>query len=256
MLHVNRYLCSAFGCQMKLPYIVGVATKETYRRQGVMRNILERVLHDLECENVPFAYLMPAKEEYYYDFGFRKVSEWRTCEVHPGKESTEKDFLFVSYEDMKGRGDSWHNVLRQIHVTLQDKYDIFAVHDEAYFDLLYAEKTCQDGDVIFVFEHVDGALLYVGYFAYVLDQDIPVVEQVVCDEETMVCARFFQKYPLVKCVHAYPYMIRIVHRESFVALFQEAFDSYDDVHLDDLPDEELIEIVKQRKNCFYFAEIV
>ncbi len=253
MLHINRYLCSVFGCQMELPYIVGVATKDTCRRQGVMRNTLERVLHDLECQNVPFAYLMPAKEEYYYDFGFRKVSEWQTCEVKPDIEPKKKDFFFVSYEDMKGRGDLWHNVLTQIHTTLQEKYDIFAVHDEAYFDLLYAEKTCQDGDVIFVFDNACEKMRFCGCFAYVLDQDTPVIEQVLCDEARMVCAKFFENYPLVKCVHAYPYMIRIVHRESFVALFKDVLVG---VSIDKLTDEELIEIVRQRKNCFYFAEIV
>jgi len=253
MLHVNRYLCSVFGCHMELPYIVGVATKETCRRQGIMRCTMERVLTDLKGKQVPFTYLMPAKEAYYYDFGFRKVSDWRTSDIVPKKKNRQRDYIFVSYEEIKKKAHIWQHVLRQIHSTLQQQFDVFAVHDEHYFDLLYAEKSCQDGDVIFVFEDMCDDAHFRGFFAYVFDRDTPLVEQIRCDDVEVVCSEFFLEYPLVKCVYDYPYMMKIIHRESFVALFKEVLDG---VSVDDLSDEVLIDFVRQRKNCLYFAEIV
>ena len=256
MLHVNRYLCSVFGYEIKLPYIVGVATKESCRRQGVMRCTMEQMLANLQSEKVPFAYLMPAKEAYYYDFGFCPISSWQTCDIFPDKETKRNDCVFVSYEQMKKLPERFQNVLERIRKVLQDTACIFAVHDVTYFDLLYEEKKCQNGDIIFVFDNTDAIPIYCGYFAYVMDGDTPVVEQIMCDDANTICATFFEENPLIKCVFSYPYMMKVVHRDAFIALFKEVLDACKDVRIDDMSDKELIEIVRQRKNCFYFAEIV
>ena len=71
MLHLNPYTLRVKGQPVEAKYIVGVATDEEYRRQGVMRELLVKTFQTLRDRGELFTYLMPADENYYLPFDFR-----------------------------------------------------------------------------------------------------------------------------------------------------------------------------------------
>ena len=71
MLHLNPYTLHVKGQPVEAKYIVGVATDEEYRRQGVMRELLVKTFQELRGRGELFTYLMPADENYYLPFDFR-----------------------------------------------------------------------------------------------------------------------------------------------------------------------------------------
>ena len=64
-------LCTALSATIGTGNIVGVATDEEYRRQGVMRELLVKTFQELRSRGELFTYLMPADENYYLPFDFR-----------------------------------------------------------------------------------------------------------------------------------------------------------------------------------------
>lgn len=71
MLHLNPYTLHVKGQPTEAKYIVGVATDEEYRRQGIMRELLVKTFQELRGRGEIFTYLMPADENYYLPFDFR-----------------------------------------------------------------------------------------------------------------------------------------------------------------------------------------
>ena len=71
MLHLNPYSFRFRGSSIPADYIVAVATKVTYRHQGLMRALLTKAVEDMCAEGRPFTFLMPADEAIYTPFGFR-----------------------------------------------------------------------------------------------------------------------------------------------------------------------------------------
>lgn len=71
MLHRNPYTFRFRGECLRADYLVAVATRRSYRHQGLMRSLLTRALKDMEREKQPFAFLMPADEAIYQPFDFR-----------------------------------------------------------------------------------------------------------------------------------------------------------------------------------------
>lgn len=71
MLHRNPYTFRFRGTSIPAEYIVAVATKVTYRHQGLMRELLTKALRDMYADDRPFTFLMPADEAIYTPFDFR-----------------------------------------------------------------------------------------------------------------------------------------------------------------------------------------
>lgn len=275
MLHVNPYRCRVLSQEITLPYIVGVATDEQYRRQGVMRCLLEKVISDLEREGIPFTYLMPADERYYKEFDFYTVSEAMEIQVSNTAFAYKKCMRYMSYTEVKKLSDTEKKALfNKVENWLRKQYDIYAIHDESYYDFLYAEKSCQNGDVVFCFRTEAGVEVLCGVFAYALDdRDVPCVEQlVVLPEERIDCRKikndglsqhnqemicnYFAEYEQIKVVISYPYMMRIVNREAFLGLFQEKLLESSKTACEDMTGEQLLQKLFKEKDSIYFAEIV
>ena len=266
MIHLNYYRCKVMGHELSLPYIVGVATNEKYRRQGVMRNLLEAVLADLYQQKLPFTYLMPANEEYYTPFGFRSVSPKSELELLMKDIDYTNHFQYLSYEEIKKLSPKVQSQLREeVNKWLEQRYDVYAVHDEVYYDLLYAEKTCQGGDVVFCFDGIVDVNHLYGMFAYAMDGNTPYVEQVILKEQisqgvamlTEMFGLFFTEYDRVRIVQSYPYMLRIIDKESFVTLFQDKLSAICTLPIADImTSKEMMQYLFEEKGNIYFAEIV
>ena len=216
------------GEEYHLPYIVGVATNKKYRRQGIMKSLLCRAMQDMREEKLPFAYLMPAKVEYYSPFGFYPVTAKQErhvlCEISKGKElSSKADFQYVSYSEVRTWDDKQQQELfRQIDGWISSRNQVYACHDAAYYDLLLKEKQCQDGDVLFAFVNEDTTPNLCGVFAYVMDETTPYVEQVLCKESLLdsdcVLVPYFAGKEIV-VMDSYCYMFRVIDVETFLELF-------------------------------------
>lgn len=103
MLHRNPYILRFRGSLVPADYIVAVATRVTYRHQGLMQALLTRALRDMYEEGRAFTFLMPADEAIYTPFDFRLM----------GNDDEEGLALKTSEE-------------------LAETYDLFVEKDEAY----------------------------------------------------------------------------------------------------------------------------
>lgn len=70
MLHLNPYAITLRGQQVRLPYIVGVATAPEYRGQHLTRPLLETAFTVLRAQGAAFALLMPINPAIYTPYGF------------------------------------------------------------------------------------------------------------------------------------------------------------------------------------------
>lgn len=237
MLHLNPYSCMVQGKNIILHYIVGVATRESERRKGIMKRLLGQALLDLYENKEPFTYLMPANERYYRPFDFVSISkkQERVLQNRTGdKEYSDTDNLkilgekpihFVKYTEISilfGEREQ-QSLFQQIDRLLSARYKIFAKHDKAYFDLLLKEKQCQGGDVIFCFEGEMELKNFKGFFAYGTEEEKLFVEQYLFWDDQIEL--FLSQYAKGKTVslHQFPFMARIVHVETFLMLFEKQF---------------------------------
>lgn len=220
MLHLNPYVCHVGKHLERLHYIVGVATHAAYRRQGIMRKLLRQALTDMWNNKEPFTYLMPADTAYYQPFGFVSVQE-ECCRQYG--QQTDRDetegVKFLSYELFNHIFDEEQRkqIFNILDGALAKRYCVTAMRNEEYIRLLYREKACQNGDVVFVFD-ANGNVL--GYFAYAVDNNLFCVEQSV-GVNGKLSETFIQKYwnGKVKQWFSYPYMLRVVNVTSFLRLF-------------------------------------
>lgn len=73
MVHLNPYSLKVVSKEVGANYIVGVATREEYRKKGLMRRLLIKALREMYQEGQEFTYLMPASEAIYLPFDFRYI---------------------------------------------------------------------------------------------------------------------------------------------------------------------------------------
>ncbi len=94
MLHLNPYTIVVDGKEYPTFYIVAVATKQEYRHQGHMRDLLSAASHWMEKREVPFCFLMPADRKIYEPFGFEEICKF---DPNPNREEEEIKELFDIY---------------------------------------------------------------------------------------------------------------------------------------------------------------
>lgn len=278
MLHLNPYTYKVRGKEMELQYIVGVATTQAERRKGWMRRLIAKALKDAYEKGIPFTYLMPADVKYYQPFDFISIYEkqeanlplwgaegdvknleadgrtwdWQSKEYDA---SAEKLFLkgpegcwhFMKYDTLisEWSGKQQEKLSARMNEMLAKKYDVYALRNKRYLELLYQEKQCQNGNVVFCFCETVCPEHLVGWYAYGLDEKnmTMYVEQYVFEknlsEDTFrqIChayykwlqgasqkeAGYLQNVKEMSLVHQYPFMIRIVHLETFLQVYKAYF---------------------------------
>lgn len=224
MLHLNPYTVSVMGKQVPVHYIVGVGTKTSERRKGVMRKILKQALEDMRMNNEPFTYLMPENFRYYRSFDFSLISiadkTWKKWH-----ESKNDQVCYLSYKEFIERANEKEQELffQMLLKETAKKANVFTIRDKTYMDLLYEEKRCQNGDVVLCFNQEITVSNCVGFFAYVRHGKMNVVEQTVLKRNRRniaVQGYFREDYQEYKC---YTYMVRVLHAEEFLKLFADCF---------------------------------
>lgn len=178
MAQLNPYQIHLGASIVPAHYIVGVATLEEYRRQGLMRNILQASFQQLYENKEPFAYLMPAKEEYYLGFDFLSVYYQKKGVLIENFDETELMFKAATDGDL--------NLLAKFsEEILLEKYSVFAHRDEEYYQLLKAQFESEHGGVICVYD----SNVLIGYFYYGEYDTIEVMEPVCLERYKNVFSR-------------------------------------------------------------------
>lgn len=138
MIQLNPYEIQAGKKVWKTDYLVGVATRKNRRHRGYMRSLLMRMMADMYKEQMAFCFLMPASEAIYRPFGFCYIYDqprWRLSEM--GRAETERK----NAADFPGEAASWMNK------WLEKRYDVFAIRNEAYVEMLLKEVASEQGSL-------------------------------------------------------------------------------------------------------------
>lgn len=142
MLHRNPYQIYMRGQVCTSDYIVGVATAKTERHKGHMRSLLLAMFRDMYEEQMPFTFLMPAREAIYHPFDFRFIFDqprWVLKYSSDIRKTDGKDSLFTELAE-------WQNA------WLKRQYEVFAVRDEAYLTRMQKELYSENGSMRLIYD--------------------------------------------------------------------------------------------------------
>lgn len=190
MLHLTPYVT---GKMEPVCYIVGVATMDKYRRQGLMADLLKEALQFLWEEGQKFTFLMPANPAYYTPFQFAYIYDkpvWKLNEtILPGR------YL----ERASGIGGEFHLVVKEkgslqlriateddmaelaafANTLLQRNTDCHMFRSAHYYKMLKQELIAQNGN-LFLVEQGDSLK---GILAYTCEKEKSGLQEVILDEE-------------------------------------------------------------------------
>lgn len=232
MLHLTPYQAVLRALQRKegnVSYIVGVATKETWRHKGCMRKLLCEAFLELYKRKEPFAFLMPADPEIYRPFSFEYIYERKEYFLHEGKLSEEKlvwlaedNSRSLFLQDNQGEtctirlanANDIGKLTAFAEAVLAHRYDFYLKHTEKYFKVLIKETESQKGG-IFLFERQEKLL---GYAVCALDGREPFFQEILLKEKgrSQLTGELFLAKEMKKPI----IMARIMHIEAMLSMLE------------------------------------
>lgn len=147
MIMLNPYTISVFNKKYCLDYIVAVATKKEYKRQGYMRRLLDKTLIDMNEIKVPFTYLIPANKDYYLPFDFSFVA--RKNEYNVDLSDYKKSVINGVNLDIGAA----EKILDFINTEVSKSNDVYTYRDIRYFERELKEIASENG---FINIYLDG----------------------------------------------------------------------------------------------------
>lgn len=139
MVHLNPYRLCVNGSVKDADYIVAVATKKEFRKRGYMASLLKRAIRDMYQAGESFTFLMPASESIYLPFDFRTVYEQAGKFYRKEDEEIPGIVITDANETDSGR------LAEAANRCLAERYQVFAVRDEAYYRRLMKEYESDGG---------------------------------------------------------------------------------------------------------------
>lgn len=190
MLHLTPYMT---GEMEPVCYIVGVATDEAYRRQGLMDSMLKEALQFMWTERQPFTFLMPANPAYYVPYNFTYIYDkpmWKLNEaVLPARYlDTTAKYEAEFHLAVKDRGTLQIRVAKDgdfaqlsefANALLKKNADCFLLRNVNYYKLLKKELIAQKGNLFLV----EQDNIIKGILAYTKENEKPGLQEVIMDEE-------------------------------------------------------------------------
>ena len=163
MMFRTPYEAVVYGKKCFLSYIVGVATKEQFRHQGLMTALLKESFGKMYHEKEPFTFLMPANPAIYEPFDFTYVYSkdiwglkkgydftcledlWYNNELCAAERADEKKRHLISLKNLVG--DNFENkifdrIANFANSLLEKKYEIYLVRDKKYYQRQKRNKVC------------------------------------------------------------------------------------------------------------------
>lgn len=141
MLHLNPYQMRVQDKIYQTHYIVAVATKKEYRKQGLMRMLLNQALQIMKDRGEPFTFLMPAAEAIYKPFGFRFIYKQSYGKIK-GKNMSDGNCEIVSVTE-KECGD----IAEYANEKLQE-YDVVTWRNAEYYQTMLSELASENGGIL------------------------------------------------------------------------------------------------------------
>ena len=184
-VHLNPYRLHVRGKTFEGSYLVGIATDEAYRRQGIMRHMLLETFAKLREEGAPFTYLMPADENYYLPFDFRFGMSQTEQEMMCLPAEEKLRFCFRDHLDRE-------ELQEAVRLEQEEKEKTFAVFtevDEPYLARLEKEAASDYGRMLYVFESGSGSDdgdggedrdTYIGRFCVSAEYDTLFINRIFC----------------------------------------------------------------------------
>ncbi len=179
MVHLNPYELLLGKDTVDAHYIVGVATDEAFRRQGVMRELLADTFARLREQGEMLTYLMPADEDYYLPFDFR----FGMCQLEQELECFGKATVPEYYDRFGFRGGVPEDTESICQAENTARAECFAIGTKITPEYLcrLEKEACSDfARLIMVYR--DGS--YLGRFVMGAENDCMVLSQIVCVSET------------------------------------------------------------------------
>ena len=170
MIHLNPYDICVNGKKLSMHYIVGVATMEKYRRQGIMRRMLTRCMKDMADQGEVFTYLMPANRLYYEPFDFTIVQYFRTIHT-PGTDAGGSKLSVLKPEEYERASDF-------VNAYCHNNFQVYTKFDPEYLKQLQKETESEQGEML-VWKKHDSIC---GFCCYGCDEETVYVRQIFCDD--------------------------------------------------------------------------
>jgi len=168
MLQLNPYRMKMGQSEFLSHYIIAVATRPEYRKQGLMRELLNRSMGDMYQCGEAFTFLMPAAEVIYRPFDFRFIYNQRQGWVD-------------GFAGGKGQFEMRKAVSSdcgQIAVFARKQlagYSVYAIRDAAYYECMLKEQTSENGGVMLILDQG----ITVGVFAYAYEGTYEIREPLI-----------------------------------------------------------------------------
>ena len=183
MLHLNPYEMRIGDKLCQTHYIVAVATKQSYRKRGLMRQLLNYVLQVMADRGEPFTFLMPADEAIYKPFGFEFVYEQRQDKV-VGKRNYDAQLEMISATE-----NDCEKIANFANQMLQE-YDVVTWRDSQYYETLLLELASEDGGILLAIRNgkIEGVFCYACIGGE--DKRFVIREPIFQNEQDLQCAIF------------------------------------------------------------------
>lgn len=171
MIHLNPYYVKWFQENYKLYYIVGVATKQEFRKKGLMRRLLTACFDFMQKEGCPFTFLMPASPEIYEPFQFQYIYEQQRLQMtipycRSGGLKMESG---LCSEQEYGKLCSFAG-----HI-LSTNYQLYVERNVSYYKEISEEMKHCGGELLRFYDNGN----IVGCLSYMKEDNIEVVETIV-----------------------------------------------------------------------------
>lgn len=235
MVQLNPYELSVQGEKTSSYYIVGVATDAQYRKRGLMRQLLTEAMNRMYEEEVPFTYLMPAKEAIYLPFDFRIVTTQKRYNIQISsiverkKEerlvaaSIAKDTA-IRYQEFDVKDEELLQQLANFaNERLSQTEDVFTTRNSFYYQRMMAELSVLEGGIIIAKQ----SERIKGYLAYDVEMGRIEVLESICEpeyesglieelEQRIYHAYSNEEQEATEPTIAPPMMTRIIHLPRFL----------------------------------------
>lgn len=155
MLQLNPYMLHVGSEEFCCSYIIAVATKEYYRKRGLMRELLYISLKAMYQRGEILTFLMPAAEAIYRPFDFRFVYDQRQGMIC-GKNSDNGRYT------VRRAGADDCAAMAEFAAAELSSYQVYAKRNKAYYSVMLKEQESEQGGCLLVYAGDD----LVGFFAY------------------------------------------------------------------------------------------
>ena len=169
MAYANPYqvVDSKASCVKESYYIVGVSVDEAYRKQGIMHEMMQKLMLYIQDQGCEFVFLMPENEQYYTSLGFENIYKTKTITFDTA------DFEFDMPIDPTVKllhlsrlpREEWQLLADGINKELSKRFRYYVNRNGDALQAMLMEHQCQKGDVAIVYDEE----MVRGLFAYGLD---------------------------------------------------------------------------------------